>query len=97
MNISFKQEEDEKRGKFILLEDSREAGEISYVWAGEDKFIIDHTETFEGFSGKGYGKKLVLHAIAYAQSKNVKIVPLCPYAKKVMSNDEQLKSMIFGQ
>lgn len=93
--ITFKQEEDGRRGKFNILENNIPAGEMTYVWAGENKFIIDHTETFEGFSGKGYGKQLVMKGIEYAKQKGVKIIPLCPYAKKVMEEDESLHEMIF--
>ncbi|MEZ4881333.1 MAG: GNAT family N-acetyltransferase [Flavobacteriaceae bacterium] len=93
--ISFKQEEDERRGKFIILENGTPAGEMTYVWAGKNKFIIDHTETYETYGGKGYGKKLVMKGIEYAKEKGVKIIPLCPYAKKVMESDETLSEMIF--
>lgn len=94
--ITFKQEEDERRGKFIILENDIPAGEMTYVWAGKNKFIIDHTETYEGYEGKGYGKQLVMKGIAYAKEKEVKIIPLCPYAKKVMEGDENLHEMIFN-
>ncbi|MFI2743530.1 GNAT family N-acetyltransferase [Zhouia sp. PK063] len=90
------QEEQGKRGKFIILENEKPAGEITYVWAGIHKFIIDHTVTFEGFTGKGYAKQLVMATIEFAKKKNVKIIPLCPYAKKVMEKDITLHSIIFS-
>lgn len=93
--ITFKQEQDERRGKFIILENDIPAGEMTYVWAGTDKFIIDHTEAYEDFSGKGYAKQLVMKGIDYAKEKGVKIIPLCPYAKKVMEKDESLREIIF--
>jgi len=93
--ITFKQEEDGQRGKFIILENDTPAGEMTYVWAGKDKFIIDHTGTYEKFEGKGYGKQLVTKGIAYAKEKDVKIIPLCPYAKKVMEADKTLNEIIF--
>lgn len=93
--ITFKQEENGPKGKFTILEDGVPAGEMTYVWTGENKFIIDHTEAYEAFAGKGYGKQLVHHGIAFAQEKGVKIIPLCPYAKKVMEGDPTLHDMIF--
>ena len=93
--ITFKKEEDERRGKFIILENDTPAGEMTYVWAGKNKFIIDHTETYEAFAGKGYGKQLVMKGIEYAKEKGVKILPLCPYTKKVMEADESLHEMIY--
>lgn len=81
------------KGKINLLENEVPAGEIIYVWAGA-QFIINHTEVYEGFNGKGYGKELVYKAIEYAKEKNGKIIPLCPYAKKIMERDEELNKML---
>lgn len=93
--VTFHQEENQRRGKFVILENDIPAGEMTYVWAGDNKFIIDHTEAYEAFNGKGYGRQLVMKGIAYAKEKGVKILPLCPYAKKVMEGDEHLRKMIF--
>lgn len=93
--ITFKHEEDGRHGKFTILENEIPAGEMTYVWAGENKFIIDHTESYDGFGGRGLAKELVLKGIAYAKEQDVKIIPLCPYAKKVMEGDNELKEMIF--
>lgn len=93
--VDIKQEEDGIRGKFTIYEEDSKAGEMTYVWAGEHKFIIDHTETFEGYSGKGYGLKLVMEGMKYARTKDVKIIPLCPYVKAVMERDEKLHDLIY--
>jgi predicted GNAT family acetyltransferase len=42
MNIE--QVNDEKKGWFKAVEDGKEAGLMTYVWAGPGKIIIDHTE-----------------------------------------------------
>lgn len=93
--ITIKQEESANRGKFIIQENEIAAGEMTYVWAGNDKLIIDHTEVFPDFSGKGYGKQLVHHAIGFARKKNIKIIPLCPFAKRVISKDTTLHDVVF--
>jgi len=93
--ITFKQEEDRHRGKFVILEDEIPAGEMTYVWAGIHKFIIDHTEVYDAFSGKGYGNQLVMKGVGYAREKGVKILPLCPFAKKIMEKDQSLHDIIF--
>ncbi len=93
--ISFKHDTHNQGGTFYILADNQKAGEITYVWAGEDKFIIDHTETYEDFSGKGYGRMLVEKAIEYANSKGVKILPLCPYARRIMESDVRMSTLIY--
>ena len=80
--VTFRHEEGQRRGKFVILENDIPAGEMTYVWAGTAKFIIDHTEVYEAFGGKGYGNQLVMKGVDYAREKEVKILPLCPYAKK---------------
>jgi len=71
----------ESKGFFKASEDGKEAGRMTYSWAGEDRFIIDHTEVNPEFSGRGVGQKLVESALNYARENHVKIIPLCPFAK----------------
>lgn len=93
--ITYRHDKHDQGGTIFLLENNETAGEITYVWAGEDKFIIDHTQTNEGFSGKGYGRMLVEKAIEFANAQGVKVLPLCPYARKVMEGDENLSKIIY--
>lgn len=72
------------KGLFLAMEDGQELGEMSYSVAGPDKIIIDHTEGFPGSEGKGVGLKLLDAAIAHAREKKLKIIPLCPFAHKMM-------------
>lgn len=71
------------KGKFYVLVDGVEQAEMTYVWAGTDKFIIDHTEVDTSLAGKGVGKQLVAASVDFARKQNVRIIPLCPFAKKV--------------
>lgn len=91
--IEVKREDDGKKGRFVIYEAGQLAGELTYVWAGDEKLIIDHTEVFEGYSGKGYAKQLVMEAAAFAQDNNLKIVPLCPYANSVFIKDPDLADL----
>ena len=86
---------EEPKGFFKALEGNVEAGRMTYTWAGPDKIIIDHTEVNNDFSGKGIGKKLVLEAVKFARTKNIKILPLCPFAKKVFDETEDIQDVLF--
>lgn len=94
MDLKFKHEPQGNGGVITLFENSVKAGEISYVWTGSDKIIIEHTEAFEGFAGKGYGRMLVEQTVAFAEGKDVKIVPVCSYAKRVLSGNNKYKEII---
>lgn len=87
--VEIKNEYNDKGGRFVIYELEQFAGELTYVWAG-NIIIIDHTEVGDGFSGKGYATKLVMEAVAFARKHEVKIMPLCPYAKSVFDKDPNL-------
>ncbi|TDS17289.1 GNAT family N-acetyltransferase [Sphingobacterium paludis] len=86
---------DGRKGKFEIFVDEQLAGEMTYTWAGDSKFIIDHTEVKNGFDGQGLAKKLVLAGIGFARNKHVKIMPLCPYAKSVFDKNAEYKDVLF--
>ena len=86
--------DDHKHGHFKAVEGETEAGRMTYTWAGEDKFIIDHTEVSPSFRGKGVGEKLVMEAVQFARRNNVKIIPLCPFAKSVFDKTEEIRDVL---
>ncbi len=88
------QEDNGKKGRFVIYENDEFAGEMTYTWAGTDKFIIDHTSVEEKFGGKGFAKDLVMAGIAYARENNVKIIPLCPYAKSRFDRDKSIADVL---
>lgn len=78
------------KGFFRAMENEVQAGLMTYSWAGTDKFIIDHTEVDSAFGGKGVGKKMVMEAVEFARVNNLKIIPLCPFAKSVFDKVEEI-------
>jgi predicted GNAT family acetyltransferase len=86
--------DDGKKGKFYIEQDGEQLAEVTYVWAG-NKFIIDHTEVCDRLAGKGIGKQLVQKAVDFARTNNVKIMPLCPFAKAVFDKVEAYNDVLF--
>lgn len=68
------------KGAFLIREGGRKVGELTYVWAGDDRFIIDHTWVHPDLRGRGVGQALVKAAVAYARTEGVAVTPQCPYA-----------------
>jgi predicted GNAT family acetyltransferase len=89
------QENNEKKGVFKAFENNIEAGLMTYSWAGDTKFIIDHTEVNPDFAGKGVGKQLVMKAVDYARANNLKIMPLCPFAKSVFDKVAEIRDVLY--
>lgn len=87
--------DDGKKGKFYIEEDGNMLAEMTYVWAGDKHFIIDHTHVDESLKGKNVGKQLVHQAVMLAREKQVKILPLCPFAKKVFEKVTDYHDVLF--
>lgn len=85
---------DENNKEFIQKDGDKIAGKITYTWAGDHRFIIDHTEVNSEYGGQGVGKKLVLAAVAYARENTLKIIPLCPFAKSTFEKIEEIKDVL---
>ena len=94
MNEEVQLEINDKKGFFHIDVNGKTEAKMTFVFAGPDKIIIDHTEVNEGNNGKGFGKKMVAKAVEFAREKNIKIVPLCPFAKKVFDKTPDFKDVL---
>lgn len=56
-------------------------GESTYS-KSETIWIIDHTTVDEKYGGQGIAGQLVAEMVEQARKHQVKIMPLCPFAKK---------------
>jgi predicted GNAT family acetyltransferase len=90
VNIEF----NEKNGNFNITTEGRKIALMTFVFAGPDKIIIDHTEVSPAFNGKGLGKKLIEKAVEIAREKNWTIIPLCPFAKKTFDKNPQFNDVL---
>lgn len=93
--VRIEREENGNKGRFVIYENDEYAGEMTYVWAGESKFIIDHTGVEQKFGGKKYGHMLLIKAVEYAREKNAKILPLCPFANAQFDKDSSISDVKF--
>lgn len=50
--IKIEREDNGQKGRFVIYENETFAGEMTFSWAGENKFIIDHTGVENLFGGK---------------------------------------------
>ncbi|OYD45233.1 GNAT family N-acetyltransferase [Sphingobacterium cellulitidis] len=90
-----KHEESGNKGSFFAVEDGKQIGEMTYSKAGPGKIIIDHTEVDSEEKGKGIGSVLLEKAVDYARENNVKILPLCPFAKAQFDRDVNIRDVLF--
>ncbi len=85
----------ETKGSFYVEENGERLAEMVYSRAGNDKIIIEHTEVSEKLAGKGIGKQMVAAAVEYARENDIRIMPLCPFAKAVFEKVETFRDVLY--
>ena len=84
----------DKNGFFYIDIDGNQEAMMTFVFAGEDKIIINHTEVNPGNDGKGFGKKMLTKAVEYARENGIKIIPLCTFAKSVFDKVPEFSDVL---
>ncbi|NLA62191.1 MAG: N-acetyltransferase [Bacteroidales bacterium] len=88
--------EDQTKGSAVAKENELIAGKMTYSIASANFIIIDHTEVDPSFKGKGVGKQLLYKIVEMARERDIKILPLCPFAnamfKKLADIQDVLKA-----
>jgi uncharacterized protein len=92
MNV--KHQESSTKGSFFIEEDGERLAEMTYSKGGADLIIIDHTQVDDKLRGKGAGKQMVTSAVEYARKNNIKILPLCPFAKSVFDKVSEFTDVL---
>ena len=83
------------KGKFYVEENRQELAEMVYNMPSPDKMIIEHTEVSDELRGKNVGAQLVMHAVEYARANDIKIIPLCTFAKSVFDRKAEIRDVLF--
>jgi uncharacterized protein len=83
------------RGMFYVGHDGGILAEMVYNMH-DNQMVIEHTEVNVELEGQGVGKQLVFTAVEYARTHNLKIVPLCPFAKKVLSKETEWQDVLIN-
>ena len=92
--MEIKLTEDETKGYAIAKEDGTKAGEMTYSIASQSLIIIDHTEVAPAFNGQGVGKQLLYKIVEMAREKNIKIMPLCPFANAMFQKFADIQDVL---
>lgn len=82
------------KGSFFIEKNGELEAEITYSKAGSDKIIIDHTEVSDELRGQNIGNELVVHAVNYARENDLRVIPLCPFAKSIIERNESLQDVL---
>jgi predicted GNAT family acetyltransferase len=92
--MEIKHRENAHKGSFYVEENNTVLAELSYSFAGADKLILDQTNISTKLKGKEIGNSLVEAAVNYSKTKNIRIVPLCPFAKDLIENTPEFREVL---
>ncbi|HRO43670.1 MAG TPA: GNAT family N-acetyltransferase [Flavipsychrobacter sp.] len=84
-------ENGEKKGRFYT---SDGLAEIVYSWFMEKGIIIEHTEVDPSLGGKGVGRHLVNAVVNWARTENIKVMPLCVFAKATFDRTPEYQDVL---
>ena len=86
--------ENPRGGEFVIQESGNRVAEMSYTNAGDGKITIDHTFVESGFRGDNLGRDLVEAGIEFARKNKLKVIPLCPFAKKTIERVVEFQDIL---
>jgi uncharacterized protein len=92
--MDIKLEQSQSKGSFYVEENGVRLAEMTFSKAGDSKIIIDHTEVSDALRGSGAGLKLVAAGVEHARKNNLKIIPLCPFAKSVFDRRAEYRDVL---
>ncbi|MDO8994225.1 MAG: GNAT family N-acetyltransferase [Daejeonella sp.] len=92
--MEIKHRENAHKGSFYVEENNTVLAELSYSFAGADKLILDQTNVSAKLKAKNIGNSLVEAAVNYSKAKNIRIVPLCPFAKDLIENTPEFREVL---
>jgi predicted GNAT family acetyltransferase len=92
--VQIQLEQTATKGAFFIEQDGKRLAEMVFSKAGDKLIIIEHTDVSDALRGTGAGKKLVAEAVAYARNNNLKIFPLCPFAKSVFDRTPEFGDVL---
>ena len=71
-----------------------QVGEMTYQRPTPQRMIIDHTRVFDGFEGRGIARQMVLAAVDFARLNSRFIIPVCSYARALLTRTDEYKDIL---
>lgn len=82
------------RGIFYVEENDTVLAKMTYSESAPQQMIIEHTEVDEQLRGMNVGYELVHAAVEYARNHNYKVLPICPFTRKVFDKKPDFQDVL---
>ena len=92
--MTINHEEAANKGAFYVELEGRRVATMTYSKAGPGRIIIDHTEVSDELKGKNVGKQLVAAGVDFSRKNQIKILPLCTFARSVFNRVKEYNDVL---
>ena len=89
-NLEVRHNPDRKR---FEIEVNGHFGIVEYILV-DTKIIFTHTEVHPTLEGQGIASKLAKTGLEYAQTHQLKVIPLCPYVAGYMKRHPEFHELL---
>jgi uncharacterized protein len=90
--VTIEREELNGSHEFVLRIDGERFGFLEFTRPDAGVMRIEYVEVSPELRGTGLGKQLVEKAVAFARAGNLKVVPICSYARAVIQRDPAMSA-----
>jgi predicted GNAT family acetyltransferase len=80
--------------EFVLRVDGDRVGGLDYTLPEAGVMRIEYVEVSPELRGTGMGRQLVAAAVDWAREGGLKIVPICGYARTVITRDPEMSQLL---
>ncbi len=92
--LDIRHSETARSGIFKAWIDGTQVGEMTYQRPAPERMVIDHTQVFDGYEGKGIARQMVLAAVDFARANGRRTVPVCSYAHAVLTRTDEYDDVL---
>jgi predicted GNAT family acetyltransferase len=92
--VTIEREELNGTHEFVLRIDGERFGFLEFTRPDVGVMRIEYVEVSPDLRGTGLGKQLVEKAVAFAKDANLRVVPICSYARAVIQRDPALSAAL---
>lgn len=84
------------KGAFQYKPEEKVLAEMVYMMPNPHLMVIDHTDVDESLRGQGIGKILQQNLVEYVRLNNIKVIPICPFAKKMFERTKEWGDVLYA-
>lgn len=93
-NVSIEREELNGVHEFVLRIDGERLGFLEFTRPQVGLMRIEYVEVSPELRGTGLGHQLVSKAVDFARDAELRVVPICSYARAVIERDPAMSTLL---